>query len=431
MARSLTNVMLKSMRRLVNQQQKQASKAVTMAVKSVFGAPPKPPRNRKVAAPKKAVPRKTSLAFAPLLTAAQAARAAPARPTARRTPAAKPRPIVKPGAADAFAHTPLYTRPERGSWTRGVFEPQEDAVGSHGGMHYWLYWPINAPDTPRPLVVMLHGCGQTATEFAQGTRMNELAQRKGFAVLYPQQSVMSDPNRCWPWYTQENQRGGGDAGTIRDLILQTLRDHRVDRRRVYLAGISAGAAMAQIIALSDPDLVAAVGLHSAPVFGTADSAASAFGVMQHGDATGFERALRPVTRTAAGPIEIPAILIHGDADKVVRPVNLMQVARQFALLNGLKGESAHPLLRDYPARVRGVNPRHEYRTLSYLVDGKPRLVACQVTGLEHAWSGGVGGLRFNSAAGPDASLMIWNFFARHRSNGARPDARAALQEVPA
>ena len=183
--------------------------------------------------------------------------------------------------------------------------------------------------------------------------------------------------------------------------------------------------MAQILALRNPSMIAAVGMHSGPVFGTADSASSAFAVMQHGDAVRSERALVPIAKAAGGPISMPAMLIHGDCDKVVRSVNLMQDARQFSWINGLEGDAVHPVLRDFPPRVRGAHPRHGYRTLSYLAGGKPRLVVCQVTGLEHAWSGGVGGLRFNSAAGPDASLMLWNFFARQRRSKAVREVVAA------
>ena len=410
MAASLSDLWLASLRRLVRKQQKQATRAAF----SLF-APPKAARRgsgggvRKLATPKTVLPagRRAFVAPRALLTA----------------PSPRPRPIDARAPAPAPAP---YQRPRRGAWTRELFKPAASARDNDArhGLHYWLYWPSSAPATPRPLVVMLHGCGQTAPEFAQGTRMNELAERKGFAVLYPQQSVTSEASRCWPWYTQANQRGGDTAAVLRELIDSVLERHPVDRRRVYVAGISAGAAMAQILALNHPSLVAAVGMHSGPVFGTADSAASAFSVMQHGDATRFAQALKPVRRGDSAPIRMPALLIHGDADKVVRSVNLMQVARQFLQVNGLEGDAAQPALRDYPARVRGAQPRHGYRTLSYSADdGKPRVVVCQVTGLDHAWSGGRGGLRYNSGTGPDASLMLWNFFARQRRMGTQPRRR--------
>ena len=109
------------------------------------------------------------------------------------------------------------------------------------------------------------------------------------------------------------------------------------------------------------------------------------------------------------------MLIHGDHDKVVRPVNLMQAARQMLTLNGM-ASTDQAVLREYPARSRGAHPAHAYRTLSYTApgDNKPRVIAAQVVGLEHAWSGGASGLRYNSGIGPDASALLWNFFARQR-----------------
>ncbi len=407
MASSLTRLWLKGVRGVATAQRRQSARIVKALL-----VPAKPKRRQPVKAP-----------------ATASRRSVPTASPAGSTPVTKPRTSLQgwwreragptPASPDpATARIRKRAAPPRipatGSFTRGLFKSEgEDA----SAMHYWLYWPSNAPASPRPLVVMLHGCGQTALEFAQGTRMNALAEKKGFAVLYPQQSVRSEASRCWPWYAPQTQRGEGDAGLIAELLQSVLAQHRVDRRRVYGCGISAGAAMAQILGITNPGLFAAVGMHSGPVFGTADSAARGFSVMQNGDSVRFARPIRAALAAAHEPIELPALLIHGDHDKIVRPVNLMQVARQFLLLNGIEEGSLDPVLHEQAARPRAVVPAHAWRTLSYLRDGRPLVVACQISGLAHAWSGGARGLRFNSETGPDASHMFWTFFARHRRAG--------------
>ena len=411
MAIALTRLWLGSMNRLVKAQRKQT----LLAVQALTGLSK---NNKRSTAGK---PLRLGSYLWPL---APPVKRKPSTCRAAAPPTAAVDAAAPPPAGRAAGHSSKVRGPHaapapslaRGRFTRHLFKSAVESSGNRKrALHYWFYWPSDAPTTPRPLVVMLHGCGQTALEFAQGTRMNELAERKGFAVLYPQQSVASDANRCWPWYTADVQAGAGDAALLAELLRAVLTLHPIQRRRVYVAGISAGAAMAQILALTQPELVTAVGMHSGPVFGVASSKASGFATMQRGAALRAARAVDQVNRTNTGPSVLPAMLIHGDHDKVVRPVNLMQAARQMLLVNGMS--SASPaLLREHPARARGARPTLAYRTLSYLAapDGKPRVVVAEIAGLEHAWSGGTSGLRYNSGIGPDASALLWNFFARQR-----------------
>ncbi len=190
------------------------------------------------------------------------------------------------------------------------------------------------PAAPRPLVVMLHGCKQTAADFAAGSRMNALAERKGFAVLYPQQSATADAHRCWHWYRRDTQRGEGDVELIAAMIAQVQRKHGLDTSRTYVAGLSAGAALAAIVALRHPELIAAVGMHSAPVFGTTHSPFSAYRAMQHGSGSSYRAAAREFAGVQPQFPGMPAILIHGDHDTVVRRVNADQLAEQFEIING-------------------------------------------------------------------------------------------------
>jgi poly(hydroxyalkanoate) depolymerase family esterase len=279
-------------------------------------------------------------------------------------------------------------------------------------MQYWLYIPANAPAGPLPMVVMLHGCEQTAAQFAQGTRMNALAEEKGFAVLYPQQSLRGHANRCWHWYERSTQDGGDDVRLIAGIITKVCSSYPIDRGRIYAAGISAGAGMANILALCHPDKVAAVGLHSGPVYGAGHSKTGAYGVMQLGAAHLADQAIRALMLKAAAFPALPAILIHGSEDRVVRRINQDQLALQFRVLNGL-GPGTAAAAVDKPART-GAQASHAYRLQDYRHGRKLLLRVCEVRQLEHAWSGGDCSLKYNACPGPDASRMMWDFFERHR-----------------
>ena len=281
-------------------------------------------------------------------------------------------------------------------------------------MLYWLYLPSGTAAAQRPLVVMLHGCQQTATDFAAATRMNALAERKGFAVLYPQQSASADSHRCWHWYKRSTQQGQGEVELIAGMIRQVQARHRLDASRTYVAGLSAGAALATIVALRHPELIAAAGLHSAPVFGTSDSAMSAYRAMQQGSVRAHSDAADTLVRRLPGFAGMPAILIHGDRDSVVRRVNFRQLAEQFEIFNASSLSATPPVRRDYPARTGGRSPRHGYSTETRYAGSKPQLVTCEIRALGHAWSGGDDSVAFSAPEGPDASLMMWTFFTRHR-----------------
>lgn len=282
-------------------------------------------------------------------------------------------------------------------------------------MSFWLYLPQNVPEEAiaqgLPLIVMLHGCHQTATQFAQGTRMNQWAERKGYAVLYPQQLVSNQSQRCWKWYDRATQEGGGDVPTIVAMIDKVAGAYAIDRSRVYVAGISAGAGMANILALNHPQLFAAVGLHSGPVFGAGHSTMGALGVMQHGAALRADLAVREVLARHARFPGMPTILIAGEGDSVVRPINQVQLARQGLAFNGLAPDAPAKITH----KAQGSNARHNAHRIDDFYDGRKLLLrVARIDALDHAWSGGDPALKFNAKAGPDATRMMLEFFARHR-----------------
>lgn len=302
-----------------------------------------------------------------------------------------------------------------GSWKKAFFTRPATGVAPAKKMLYWLYLPSGAiAGSPRPLVVMLHGCKQTATDFAASTRMNQLAERKGFAVLYPQQSVTTDRLRCWHWYQRATQQGHGDVTLIADMIKQVQSRNRLDISRTYVAGLSAGAALAAILALRFPNLIAAAGLHSAPVFGTSDSPMSGFQAMQQGASVKHLDVAHEFAAAQPGFPGIPVMLIHGKSDSVVRRVNVDHLTAQFTVIDAAFITSAAPVVRSYAGRPGGRSPRHAYKTATYYAGRKPEVVKCEVDLLGHAWSGGDGSFDYSAPQGPDASSMLWKFFSVHQ-----------------
>ena len=342
---------------------------------------------------------------------------APARAVkALKTYAAK---VAKPArTSKAAPKRPAVGAPALpGSWQKSFFTLPGSGLAPARRMLYWLYLPSGVAPGPRPLVVMLHGCKQTATDFAASTRMNRLAERKGFAVLYPQQSAAADSHRCWHWYKRATQQGAGDVRLIAEMVKQVQARRQLDTSRTYVAGLSAGAGLAAILALRHPRLFAAAGLHSAPVFGTSDSALSGFQAMQQGSSTKHRAVAHEFFAAQPQFPGMPVMLIHGKSDSVVRRVNVDQLTAQLAIINAPFITSEAPVQRSHAGRVGGRSPRHAYKTSTYLAGRRPELVTCEIDTLGHAWSGGDASVEFSTPEGPNATLLMWTFFARQQRLG--------------
>lgn len=282
-------------------------------------------------------------------------------------------------------------------------------------LQYRLYEPARAPDGPRPLIVMLHGCKQTPDDFAAGTRMNALAEREGFLVAYPEQPLRRQLQRCWQWFDLSAGEGGRELQALATLVdaLAARPDVRADR--IYLAGLSAGAAMAAVLALRYPRKFAAVALHSGVVVGAADSPRAGLKAMRHG-AAGDPALLLDAAGIGPGWETMPALILHGMDDDAVHPVNARLLARQFLAYNNLPDR--------LDGQVEGVRdgrdaasamPAGHYVDARFRAQRQRDLVQlCEIAGLGHAWSGGDDDYRFHSATGPDASVLMWEFFRQHR-----------------
>lgn len=275
----------------------------------------------------------------------------------------------------------------------------ESAFGTRS---YKLYVPAVAggAQAPLPLLVMLHGCGQTSKDFARGTGMNALAEEFGFLVLYPSQALDAHHYRCWNWYRRGDQkRGAGEPALLANMTCQVIADRNVDPAKVYIAGLSAGAAAALILATEYPDVFAAVGVHSGLPLGAAHDSASVPRAMQSGN---------PGQRHE---VQMPTIIFHGDSDKVINPRNGRFIA--------LRTLEPYGYLDRTEKRGRVVGGREFTRTVHRVGRGRPNIEQWVVHGSGHAWSGGHAAGSYTDPSGPDASREMVRFFLRHRTTKKR------------
>ena len=262
-----------------------------------------------------------------------------------------------------------------------------------------------------PLVVLLHGCTQDAAEFAAATRMNEYAAEAGAIVVYPEQPASANPQKCWNWFLPAHQtRGAGEPGIIAGIADSLARAHRADPRRVYIGGLSAGAAMAVITAVAYPDRFAAVAAHSGIGWGVATNVASGLAAMRSGGAS--SDSLVQAMRTAMGPHArpLPIFILHGTADAVVTPRASRVLLDQFAGLNRLLEPRGDELRGMSFAEAGG--RRYERVT----VNGTNNRVAIEawfIDSLGHALSGGATGARWTDPIGPNAAREMLRFFLEH------------------
>ena len=285
------------------------------------------------------------------------------------------------------------------NWISGM------AIGAAGPRRYWLYKPPGVRrNEKRPLLVMLHGCGQDAEALALSSRMNTIAARERFFVLYPEQDRLSNMQGCWNWYDTRTGRAQAESNSINAAIEQVCLTQAVDRSRIALAGISAGAGMAVLLATHHPQHFRAIAMHSGIAPGVAHSSASAIKAMFGQSVT--TSPLPPVPPE----VRLPALLvIHGAMDHVVAPGNGREAAMRWGERVGAKAGKPRTVQR---------GARYAATVTDYRKSGRLVATLCEVDRLGHAWSGGAAGQAFSDPKGPDASRMIWSFVAKQFAKSA-------------
>jgi poly(hydroxyalkanoate) depolymerase family esterase len=286
-----------------------------------------------------------------------------------------------------------------GAFLSGTFDSDVRSIG------YKLYVPDGYCNEPLPLVVMLHGCGQSAADFALGTGMNELAEEARCLVLYPEQASQANWNRCWNWYDEaHHERDQGEPALIAALTRHLIAQYAVDESRVSVAGLSSGGAMAVILGRTYPDLFKAVGCHSGLAHRSATDSISAMSAMRDG-------ADLASLRQATPPASIPVIVFHGDVDRTVHQKNSADVVQQTieCHMAQLPGEAREVAVLEETGEASG---RSFTRHTHCRETGEVIAEHWTVHGTGHAWSGGNRHGSYTDASGPNASREMLRFFTR-------------------
>ena len=271
-------------------------------------------------------------------------------------------------------------------------------------LRYKLYSPPVNDIRPRPLIVMLHGCTQSPDDFAAGTGMNTIARAQGFYVLYPEQSQRANSSRCWNWFQPNDQtRDRGEPAFIASMTQAVMSQHNIDPLRVYIAGLSAGGAMAAIVAEAFPEIFAAVGVHSGLRRGAASSVIDALTVMRTGNVAPTRAALRMHA-------SVPTIVFHGDNDQTVHPRHGEHVVTAVLTSDNAKQWNMKPASNPQIESGTSTKGRRYTRTSHHDATGRPMLEHWLVHGAGHAWSGGSENGSYTDAKGPNASDEMIRFF---------------------
>lgn len=293
---------------------------------------------------------------------------------------------------------------------------KENFQNQFGSRDYYKFTPQNYnAEKKYPLLVALHGCTQTAIEFASESGFNDLADKYGFIAIYPEQSYSDNILRCWNWFKPENQkRGGGENGLIVALVEKLKSELNIDASKIFITGLSAGAAMASNIYGCHMDLFSGLGVHSGLEFRAATTEVEAQQVIRNGATQDLNLSARAAIRCNSADAKMGKIVvIRGSHDKVVNPVNSDRTISQFAKINDWLDDSNDNLSQStnpIDSKVDRVPNGYVYRVdLSGGKDGV-HIAAVTVMGMGHAWSGAHKPGQYADTKGPDAAEIMWQFF---------------------
>jgi poly(hydroxyalkanoate) depolymerase family esterase len=298
-----------------------------------------------------------------------------------------------------------------GSWADGV------ATNPSGSRNYKLWIPDGYTGKQRlPLVMMLHGCTQTPDDFAAASQLNAVADKKHFLVVYPEQTKAANPLKCWNWFDSSNQaRGRGEPSLLALVVNQVQANYKVDSRRVFVAGFSAGGAMAVIMGATYPELFAAIGVHSGLAYGAATNLNGAMPAMAKGGTDAASLGKLAFEAMGATKHSMRVILFQGAKDGAVAMVNADQVITQWAQTNDLIDDGKdNDSVDDVADKTTEGMIAGGYAYKKYIYDDrsrKPLMEKWIVPEMKHAWSGGAGGASYTDPKGPSAAQEMWRFFS--------------------
>jgi poly(hydroxyalkanoate) depolymerase family esterase len=319
-----------------------------------------------------------------------------------------------PGGLPSIVPRPTENVPAPTDAPAGGQFVERSCTNRAGTRTYKLYIPSGYVGQAVSLVVMLHGCTQSPDDFAVGTRMNALAEEHTFLVAYPAQAANANSSRCWNWFkAADQQRGQGEPSLIAGITCEVIGEYHVDVDRVYVAGMSAGGAMAAIVGAAYPDLYAAVGVHSGLAPGGTQDLSSAFAAMQRGVLGAEHRN----TSTRESTRIMPAIVFHGDRDTTVHPRNADHLIAHYRAADNTANarDGTRKSARPVTVRQGQVPGGYTYTCITHHdADGRADVEQWTVRGLGHAWSGGSRPGSYTDPKGPDASAEMVRFFKQHQ-----------------
>ncbi len=310
---------------------------------------------------------------------------------------------------------PQSARASGGTWQQFTYS------GPAGSRPYFVYTPAGYHvGTAVPLFVMLHGCTQTPADFATGTQMDQLADTHQFIVVYPQQTSQYNSAECWNWFLPADQsRGSGEPAIIAGIVQtveQTTSQWTIDQNRVYVAGLSAGAAMAVILGATYPDIFAAIGVGEGLEYKAATSASGALVAQVYGGPNPTQQGQVAYNAMGSHAREVPTISFQGTADNVVYPINGNQVVQQWMQTDHLASGGVYNADFSSPSTItNGQVPFGQAYTIYTWNDnnGKEVQEYWVVYYMTHAWSGGNPAGSYTDPYGPNASQVMYTFFINH------------------
>jgi poly(hydroxyalkanoate) depolymerase family esterase len=267
----------------------------------------------------------------------------------------------------------------------------------------------------RPLVVFIHGCKQTPEDFAAATRIAALADDLGWLLLLPRQTNKANPWSCWNWFDDATVAGRGEAAIVAAQVNEVRRAYRVHPRRIFVAGLSAGACLAAVLGVRHPKLFAGVFAHSGVACGAASGALAAMNVLKRGAEGDVEAIARKAREEAPrNALPLPLLAIHGGRDNVVAETNAVQLVRQYLVLNGIEPDGARDAWPRADDETTSTLPGgRTMRTADYRAGGRPVVRAIRVSELAHGWSGGDPAFPYNDPDPPDATVLLGDFVAEN------------------